>query len=431
MPCLKRSLLPLLLVVFLGGVAAWMAVPAARGADAVDVSDQDWPWWRGLNRDGTSAANQHPPTAWSETTNVVWKVAVPGRGHASPTVVGDFVYLPTADTEKETQSVLCFHRGNGQLAWKTDVHVGQLEQKSNKKASQASSTIACDGSRLYVNFVNTKAVYTTALDLSGRQVWQARISGYVTHQGYGSSPAIHEGLVIVSADNKGGGAIAALQRETGEIAWKHERPQKPNYPSPIILRAAGREQLIFTGCDLVSSFDPTSGKKLWEIEGATTECVTSTVSDGQRIFTSGGYPKNHLAAVEADGSGRIAWELPIRVYVPSLLMYDGYLYGVTDAGVATCWDPATGKTLWKSRLGGGFTSSPVLVGNRIYVTNETGTCFIYEATPDAFKPVGENRLGDQVYATPAICGGKIFTRVAKFDGDQRQEFLYCLGTPAE
>lgn len=404
--------------------------PIARGVEPIQVASTDWPWWRGLTRDGVADRDQQPPLAWGETVNVIWKAAVPGRGHASPTVVGDFVYLPTADEKQQLQSVLCFARATGKLVWKTDVHSGKLEQKSNKKASQASSTIACDGHRLFVNFVNQGAVFTTALDLQGRQKWQTRISGYVTHQGYGSSPALYKDLVIVSADNKGGGAIAALNRETGAVVWKHARPKKPNYPSPVILHVAGRDQLLFTGCDLVSSYDPVSGRKLWEIPGATTECVTSTVTDGQRIFTSGGYPKNHLSGVEADGTGRIVWENAVRVYVPSLVVHQGHLFGVTDNGVATCWNPATGKTLWQSRLGGEFTSSPLLVGDLIYATNEGGQTFVYKAQVSGFELVAENRLGQEVYATPAICGGRIFTRVAYHNAGAREETLYCLGVAA-
>jgi outer membrane protein assembly factor BamB len=400
----------------------------AHGADAIQVASTDWPWWRGLTRDGVASQDQNPPTAWSESKNVIWKAAIAGRGHASPTIVGAYVYLPTADEQRQIQSVYCFARATGELVWKTDVHVGHLVQKSNKKASQASSSIACDGHRLYVNFVNQGAVITTALDLQGKTKWQTRISSYVTHQGYGASPAIYKDLVIVAADNKGGGAIAALDRESGNVVWKHARPKKPNYPSPIILHVAGRDQLLLTGCDLVSSYDPVSGNRLWEIAGATTECVSSTVTDGQRIFTSGGYPKNHLSAVEADGSGKIAWERPVRVYVTSLLMHQGHLYGVTDASVAMCWNPTTGETLWKSRLGGTFFSSPVLVGKLIYATNLSGQTFVYKAQPSGFELVAENKLGHEVYATPAICGGQIFTRVAYHNDGRRDEVLYCLGT---
>jgi hypothetical protein len=182
-----------------------------------------------------------------------------------------------------------------------------------------------------------------------------------------------------------------------------------------------------TGCDLVSSFDPLTGKVLWETPGATTECVTSTVTDGRHIYTSGGYPKNHISAVVADGSGKIAWENKDRVYVPSLVFRDGYLYGTLDAGVAACWKSDTGESPWKQRLGGTFSASPVLVGDKIYATNEAGETFIYLAQPDKYTAVGQNKLGDEVFATPTFCGGRIYMRVAEQVDGKRREVLYCLG----
>jgi outer membrane protein assembly factor BamB len=149
------------------------------------------------------------------------------------------------------------------------------------------------------------------------------------------------------------------------------------------------------------------------------------------IFTSGGYPKNHLAAIKADGTGQVVWENKSRVYVPSLLARDGYLFGVLDAGVAMCWKADTGAEVWKTRLGGTFSSSPVLVGGHIFVTNEAGRTFVFRAAPDGFKPIIENRLGDEVFATPAICGNRIYMRVARSENGRRQEMLYCIGSDAK
>jgi outer membrane protein assembly factor BamB len=311
--------------------------------------------------------------------------------------------------------------------WQTEIHRGEFEKKGNKKSSLASATVACDGERVFINFLHAGAIYTTALDRDGKQLWQTKITDYVEHQGYGSSPTVYQSLVLVSADNKGGGAIAALGRARGNVVWRHERPKLPNYTSPIVLTVAGREQLLFTGCDMVSSYDPLTGSKLWEKPGATTECVTSTVTDGQLVYTSGGYPKNHLAAMRADGSGKVVWENNSRVYVPSLLIRDGYLYGVLDAGTATCWKADTGKELWKARLGGTFSSSPVLVGDRIFATNEEGKTYLFKATPAAYEPIAENNLGEDIYASPTICGGRIYMRVAKLADGQRHETLYCVG----
>ena len=417
-------------------VVAWFVMATASQLlsappqpSPIQFEATDWPWWRGPQRNGIASADQDPPLQWSQTENVLWKAPVTGRGHGSVTVVGDQVFLATADEVADKQLVLCFDRNTGKKSWETLVHDGGIERKGNKKASQASGTIACDGERLFINFLNRGAAYTTALSRGGEILWQTKISDYVVHQGYGSSPAIYESLVIVSADNKreGGGAIAAFKRTTGEVVWRHARPATPNYPSPIILNVAGRDQVLLTGCDLVSSYAPLTGEKLWEIAAATTECVTSTVTDGNIIMTSGGYPKNHMAAVRADGSGEVVWENNVRVYVPSMLIHEGSIYAVTDDGVARCWVAATGEELWKGRLGGTFSSSPVLVGEHIFVVNEAGEGFVFKADPTKFEQVAKNQLGNEVFATPTICGSRIYMRVAEQQGDLRQEMLYCLG----
>ena len=399
---------------------------------AGEILERDWPWWRGPECNGIAHPDQNPPMTWSESENIAWKSPIPGRGHGSPIVVGDRVLLTAADHQRQEQLLICLDRSNGTEVWREVVHDGGFPIEGNKKASLASTTPACDGESVFVNFLNDGAVYTTALTLaSGRRLWQQKISDYVIHQGYGSSPALYDHLVIVSADNKGGGAVSALYRDNGKIVWTRERPVKPNYPSPIILNIAGREQLLLTGCDLVTSLDPMTGREIWEVKGATTECVTSTVTDGTHIFTSGGYPENHISAVTADGSGNEVWRINLRSYVPSMLVQDGSLYAVLDAGVATCRVAATGDELWKARLGGTFSSSPVLVGDRIYATNESGTTFVFAASPERFQLLAKNQLGNSVFATPVICDSRIYTRVAQDVAGKRQEFLYCLGDSIE
>ncbi len=165
----------------------------------------------------------------------------------------------------------------------------------------------------------------------------------------------------------------------------------------------------------------------WEIEGATTECVTSTPTDGTHIYSSGGYPKSHVAAIAADGSGKIVWETNDRVYVPSMLVKDGFLYATMDSGVAICLDAATGEEKWKGRLGGNFTSSPVLVGDRIHAVNESGDYYIFQADPAGFRILAKNKVGDEVYATPSVSGGNVFLRVAFYEGETRSEKLICFG----
>ena len=394
-------------------------------ASSALAQSSDWPTWRGPKHDGLADSNQDPPIEFGKTKNVLWQANIPGRGHGSVIVVGDRVVLATADEAKEAQIVLCYDRKTGKQRWATMINEGGFP-KINKKASHASSTLACDGERFFISFVNHGAAHTIALDLEGKKLWQTKLTDYIVHQGYGSSPAVYKSLVIVSADTKAGGAICGLERRTGDIKWRVERPTKPNYPSPVIHTINGKDQLFMTGCNRVTCLDPMTGVTLWETDGATTECVTSVVTDGKHVFTSGGYPKNHVSAILADGSGELVWENPSRVYVPSMLVSEGHLYAVMDAGVVVCWKAGTGERLWRERLSGTFSASPVLVGDRMYAGDETGTYHILKVSPKGCEVTAKNLLGDQIFATPAICGGQIFARVVEMDeNDFRQEKLYC------
>jgi hypothetical protein len=410
------------------GVAA--DVPTRTNAARIDhpFAATDAPWWRGLAGDGSVSADQAAPVEWSDAKNVLWKVTVPGRGHGSPTVVGSHVYLPLAEPETETQSVLAVDRATGKELWRTAVHQGKFDGKGNAKSSHASSTLACDGERLFATFLNDNAIHCTALSRAGKVLWTRRVAEFVNHQGFGSSPVIYGPLVLVSADSKQiGGKVVGLDRLTGEVRWTRERPKLPNYTSPIVLNVAGRDQCVLIGCDVVESLDPLTGKVLWATAGSTEECVTTTVTDGRHIYTSGGYPKNHVAAIVADGSGKVAWANGSRVYVPSMVIREGYLYAILDAGVAVCWKADTGEERWKQRIGGAFTASLVLVGDKILGTDETGKTTVWKASPDKFEQVAENKLGDEAFATPTVCGGRMYHRVATVKDLQRQEWLYCVG----
>ena len=211
------------------------------------------------------------------------------------------------------------------------------------------------------------------------------------------------------------------------MVWKINRPKKPNYTSPVIYKLKGRDELIFQGCDLVTSLDPLTGKKLWETTGSTTECVSSIVTDGEHVFTSGGYPKNHVAAIKADGSGEVVWENISRVYVPSMLISKGYLYAVMDNGNVMCWNSKTGKNMWRERLNRTTSASPVMVKDRIYAIDESGNFSVFSTNPDEFKILAKNKIGDQAFATPVINDSKIYVRVAEMIEDKRQEILYCIG----
>ena len=206
---------------------------------AIAGNNEDWPAWRGPTADGQAVLGQSVPTVWSETSNVTWSTPIPGRGHGSPTIVGNRIFIATAIAETEEQVILCLDRKTGKQAWSTTIHKGHLDAGKHRLAGPATATVACDGERIYINFPNQGAIFTTALSLEGKIIWQKRICDFVMHQGFGVSPVVHGEAVLVNADNKGGGTIAALDRKTGALIWSHQRPQLPNYTTPSIVRCAG------------------------------------------------------------------------------------------------------------------------------------------------------------------------------------------------
>lgn len=414
-------------IALLASQLVWSSHLLAQSLVYPKLTMQDWPWWRGPNLDGSAVMTKEVRLPWDPQKDILWMVDVPGRGHGSPTIAGNSIYLATCDESQGSQSVLALDRQTGQTKWATVVHESGAMLK-NAKSSGASGSVATDGDRLFINFATGGKVILTALSLQGEILWQQTVCDYQIHQGYGASPALFEDLVFCVADTKGGGAVAAYDRVTGKLIWKQPRPSNPNYPSPIVLSVAGKHQLILTGCDLISSYDPTTGKILWEVSGATTECVTTTVTDGQHVYSSGGYPKNHMSAIRADGSKAVVWENDERVYVPSMVIHDGYLYAVLDAGVAACWKSDTGKQMWKGRLGSDISASLILAGNKIYAINEKSEGFVFEANPKELKLLGKCSIGDEMFASPVIANGCIYLRVAFYEGQKRSERLVCIGS---
>jgi outer membrane protein assembly factor BamB len=419
----------LLVIGLLAGTGGESAEPRRTGTPAVTpkAAAGDWPWWRGPTLDGKSA-DRNVATTWSATENVVWKTKVPGRGHSSPCVCGDRVFLTTADEEAHKQFVLAFERTTGNPLWTPLAHEAAFTRK-NAKNSHASATPACDGQRLYSVFLNADGLHVTATDQGGKILWQTRAGAFQSEHGYGSSPLLYKSLVLVNGDSLKGSFQAALDAATGKVVWKVDRKvtgRHGNYATAAVATLAGKPQLILTGMSEVSSLDPDTGKLLWSCAGpAEVTACTAACGDGV-VFATGGFPEKELLAVRADGSGEVTkshvlWRTNRGVtYVPSPLYHDGRLFVVADGGVTTCFEAATGKQLWQDRLAGAFTSSPILVGDLVYATSEAGKTFVFKAGPK-FELLASNDLGEGVLATPAVCGGQVFLRT--------EQHLYCLGNP--
>jgi outer membrane protein assembly factor BamB len=227
--------------------------------------------------------------------------------------------------------------------------------------------------------------------------------------GYGSSPVLHKGLVIVQGDSNGPGWLAAVNGETGKIHWRVQRGDGANFCTPLVAHVAGKPQLLLHGQGKVVSYNPDSGDQLWDAEGPATYCANTMCASGNLVFASGGYPERNVLAIKADGSGQVVWRKSIKCYVPSMLVDDDRLIVPQDDGVLHCLEAATGKEIWTKRVGGDLTSSPVLANGHLFVSTESGKTAIFQSSRRGTK-VRENENGEACYATPTFCGGEIFVR---------------------
>jgi outer membrane protein assembly factor BamB len=386
-------------------------------APAIELADTDWPWWRGLEKDGR--ANGGAPVSWSEQKNLLWKTAISGRGHASPIVVGDQVFVATADDRAETQSLVCLDRDTGRRRWTTQIHQGGF-MGSHHDNSHASATPACDGQRVYCAFMVQGGIWVTAVDLSGKIVWQKKAGDFVSKHGYGSSPALYKSLVIVLGENSGGGFLAALHKDSGEVAWKVRRKSEASFGTPVVAHVAGRDQLLVSGHREIVSYNPASGQQLWSAEGPAESTANTMAWNDELVFATGGWPQDALLAVRADGSGEVVWRSRQSSYVPSPLVLDNdRLLLVQNDGIAHLFDAHSGKKIWTQRLGGNYYASPVAAGGHVYVPDRSGRMLVFQAG-DEYTPVAENFLADGGNASPVICGGRIYIRTSGH--------VFCVGT---
>jgi len=402
---------------------AWLVVAYST------VAGGEWVQWRGPNHNNVAEPGQMVPTGWNDKRNVIWKAEVPGRGHASPIVIGDLVVLCTAADDEQIQAVIAFERSTGKQRWLKEISRGGFPP-THIKNTNASSTAASDGKSIFVTFCHHEKVEAVALDLDGRILWRKDVGQFLPEQykyGYAASPTIYKDKLIIAGDSDTSAWVVALNVADGNVVWEQKRPQFLNWSSPIVASLPGGDQLLLSGLHMISSYDPSTGKVLWQTKCLTMATCGTCVWENDLIFASGGYPDAETVAVKADGSG-VVWSNKVMCYEQSMIVHDGYLYAFSDKGIAFCWDAKTGKEMWKERLQGPVSSSPLLVGDTIFATNEAGTTWAFKASPRKYELIAKNQLGDSGFASMIAVDGKFFIRTAKGDGAGRKESLYCIGT---
>lgn len=393
-------------------------------ASAQTDSKDEWSRWRGPTGNGIAAADQKPPTEWSATKNVVWKAKVPGRGHASPIIVGDNIFLCTADKSAGTQSVVCYDRKTGNQKWMTECNQGGFATRIHPNNTHASSTIATDGEQVFAVFSHHGQIEVFALNYDGEIAWQKSVGNYKPRYpfGFGASPIVYGDVVLVTNENMDSGGISALSKKDGSLKWKIDRDGVSSYSTPVVTELDGKEQMLISGGQSVRSYDPKNGKELWAIKAKWIVTCGMMVWDGDLVFASGGYPANQTLAVNYK-TGDVVWQNAEKAYEQSMLAHDGYLYLHNEVGALACFRCVDGKQMWKQRFARGVSASPTLVDGNIFFPAENGKTMVVKANPEKFEKVATNQLGDASFATPAFCGNQMFTRVS----ENGQEYLYCIG----
>ena len=382
----------------------------------------DWPWWRGTDQSNTTA-HESPPVQWSPgDSSSGWVVPISGRGRAALCTWGEQLFLPTADAGRGALAMVCLDHGTGRLLWQAELHRDGLTPLPSH-SSQASTTPACDGQHVFMACAVNGSLWVTAVDLSGRIAWQREAGPYFSKWGYSSSPTIHKSLVIVAADNKGArinrlvgsSYLAALHRQTGEIVWRIHRPVADSFGTPVVAHVAGRDQLLMAGRGKVCSYDPLTGESLWTCQWSADRVVNSVAFDDRHVYASARQPHPELVCIRADGSGdvtgtHVVWRGNKSAgEIPSPVVHDGRLYTVTDDGVLACLESGTGQTLWKRRLGGTISSSPVIAGQHLYCGNEEGTVFVVRLGGRG-ELIAEIPLGEGLFASPVISRNRLYLR---------------------
>ncbi len=372
----------------------------------------DWTRFRGENGVGKSDL-KGVPTEWKKDA-YEWVVELPGKGHSSPVIQGDQLFVTTGSADGK-RTLHCLNASTGKNIWEDSI---QLEANHlHKKNSYASGTPAIDSERVYVAFADEKQYTLLAYTLDGERLWSRDLGNFTSQHGQGVSPIVYQGKVIVPDDQKGPSKVVALNAETGEQVWStaDRKFRKTSYATPMILSISGQDQVVcLSGALGLSGLDPATGRELWNSGELPLRTVASPVLGEGLLFAgcgSGGRGK-FMVAVDPAQKGKVISERTQNLpYVPTPIAHEGHLYLWNDDGIVCCIDLAgdLSENVWRERVGGVYSGSPVLIDGKMYCISEEGFVTVIDASP-TYKKHGASPLGDESYATPAVANGRVYLR---------------------
>ncbi len=443
-------------------VIVLFACSLALGQDAAGQKTAYWPAWRGPSANGEAPA-ANPPTTWSESKNIRWKIDIPGKGHSTPVIWNDRIFVTTAvpsdkavDQEKVKAiekdipefsrkkanlpdrimefTVLALRRSDGGVIWKQKVCEEAPAAGTHGDGSWASGSPVTDGERVYAYF-GSQGLY--CLDLDGNKKWEKRFGTMKIKAsfGEGTTPAICGDLIIVNWDNEENSFIVALDKKTGAEKWKIPRPEKSSWATPLVIVNNGQPQIVVNATGRIRAYNPADGSVIWECSGMTTNVVPSPVFDGKNVICMSGFRGSAALAIKvasaagdiSDKPEALAWKRDKDTpYVSSPLLHDGLLYFFKgNDAVLTCVDSATGKPQYEKQAVEGLKqvySSPVEAGGRVYLTGRNGVTAVIKHAP-AYELLATNTLSESFTASAAIVENELYLR--------GQKSLYCIAEPSQ
>ncbi len=403
---------------------------AVSGFFASVAGAGDWPAFRGPRGDGTADENGLP-TKWSAKENIAWRTPLPAPGNSSPIVWGDKVFVTGALDDGLRRTLMCFNRDDGKLLWQREVKYGEKEPTHKTNPFCPASPVT-DGERVVAWHGSAGLV---CYDLAGSEQWLVDLGKFTQLWGSAaSSPIIVDDLVINLCGPGANVFLVALDKKTGKEVWKRPLPEaqgknadewKGSWSTPLLITTGGKRQLIVPLPQRVAAFDSATGNELWTCDGLSDLSYASPVLAGDTVVVMSGSHGPALA-VRAGGEGNVTashrlWlhEKKTPQRVGSAVAVGMHIYILNENGTVSCYEAASGNTLWEKRGPGKSWSSLCYVDGRIYAATEAGDMAIIEPDPSDLKIVATNSLGELIRSSPAFSDGQIFVRT--------YESLFCIG----
>ncbi len=417
---------------------------------ALAAGAADWPGWRGATGEGVAAAGERVPLRWSATENVKWKTPLPGVGHSSPIVYGRRVFVTSAvSLDPATEKIFrpgyysdgnrdepdaAIHRwvvlsvdlDTGKILWEQVASERRPPSPRHTKNSYASETPVTDGRYVFAYF-GAEGLF--CYDYDGKLVWKRDFGPIRTRDGWGTatSPILYKDTVIITRDSEEDSFLYAVEKRTGEIKWKVPRDEKTSWSTPSVITLGGRTELIVSATNRARSYNPDTGRLYWEVGGMTGIHAPTAVTGHGLVYLSSGYRSGPIIAVRPGGHGDftlkenessnefVAWSQKAGgAQITSPVVVGDYLYVLGDRGILSAYNARTGERIYQERIETGqtFSASPVVAAGRIYCASEDGDTFVFRPGPK-YEVLAKNPLGEVIMASPAVVDNSFVIRTRK------------------